>query len=85
MTKPQIDRTRHILKTLTWRIIGTIDTILIGWLISGDVRIGIGIGSVEFFSKMILYYLHERVWYRIPFGIKQIETNKYKEHDGKDT
>ena len=69
MTKPHISRIRHVLKTLTWRIIGTIDTILLGWLISGDPRIGLTIGSLELVTKMILYYLHERMWYNIDFGV----------------
>ena len=73
MTKPRIDKSRHILKTITWRIIGTLDTVLIGWLISGNLMIGAAIGSIEVFTKMILYYFHERVWYKIPFGIRRNE------------
>jgi uncharacterized membrane protein len=61
---------RHIYKTLTWRIIGTLDTILIGWFISGDFKIGLSIGGIEIFTKMILYFLHERVWYMSKFGLK---------------
>ena len=67
--KPLIDRKRHILKTITWRIVGTLDTIIIGWVISGDPTIGLSIGGLEVFTKMILYYLHERAWYRSRFGI----------------
>jgi len=61
---------RHIYKTLTWRIVGTLDTILIGWFISGDFKIGLSIGGIEIFTKMILYFLHERVWYMSKFGLK---------------
>jgi len=61
---------RHIYKTLTWRIVGTLDTILIGWFISGDFKIGLSIGGIEVFTKMILYFLHERVWYMSKFGLK---------------
>ena len=71
--KPKISHKRHILKTITWRIIGTIDTILLGWLISGDFKIGLSVGGFEFLTKMLLYYLHERVWYKIDFGIKRKE------------
>jgi uncharacterized membrane protein len=67
--KPLIDKKRHILKTITWRIVGTLDTIIIGWVISGDPTIGLSIGGLEVFTKMILYYLHERAWYRSRFGI----------------
>lgn len=43
---------------------GTLDTILIGWLVSGDVRIGATIGGFEIVTKMVLYYLHERAWFK---------------------
>ena len=69
-TKKNINRKRHIAKTLTWRLIGTLDTMLLGWLISGDPLIGLKIGFLELFTKMIFYYIHERVWYRSNFGIK---------------
>jgi uncharacterized membrane protein len=59
------------MKTITWRLVGTIDTILIGWVISGNPLIGLKIGSVEIITKMVLYYLHERVWYRTNFGVKK--------------
>ena len=70
MNKKQLTRARHITKTITWRIIGTIDTMLLGWLISGDPMIGIKVGSLELFTKMVLYYVHERMWYKSKFGIK---------------
>jgi uncharacterized membrane protein len=73
--KPELSHKRHILKTVTWRIIGTIDTIILGWVISGDPTIGLSVGGAELATKMILYYIHERVWYRIDFGIKD-RTNK---------
>ena len=62
-------RKRHIAKTITWRLIGTMDTMLLAWLISGDVLMGLKIGFVEIITKMILYYLHERAWYKINFGL----------------
>ena len=69
--KPEISHKRHILKTITWRILGTIDTIVIGGLITGDWKIGLSIGGVEVISKMTLYYIHERVWYKSNYGIKR--------------
>jgi len=61
---------RHILKTVTWRIIGTLDTMVISWIITGSWKWGLAIGSIEVFTKMILYFLHERVWYKFSkFGI----------------
>lgn len=55
---------RHLIKTITWRIIGTLDTMILSGLITGSWKLGLAIGGVEVFTKMILYYLHERVWYK---------------------
>lgn len=55
---------RHIAKTFTWRAVGTMDTILLSWFVSGDLKIGAAIGGAEVFSKLILYFLHERIWYK---------------------
>ena len=63
-------RIRHILKTFTWRGIGTLDTMLLAWLISGNPLSGLQIGLSELMTKMILYYFHERVWYRLDYGLK---------------
>ena len=71
MSKSKVNIARHVLKTITWRIIGTVDTILIGWLVSGDPMVGLTIGSFEVFTKMILYFIHERVWYKVNLGVKR--------------
>lgn len=64
-------RLRHLVKTVTWRAVGTLDTMLIAWIITGNPLIGVKIGIAELLTKMVLYYLHERVWYRISFGLNQ--------------
>ena len=65
---------RHIAKTVTWRIIGTLDTILLSWFITGSLKWGVTIGGVELFTKMVLYFLHERAWYKFStFGVKDKE------------
>ena len=67
-----VSKKRHILKTISWRIVGTLDTFLLSWLITGSVKIGAAIGTVEIITKMILYYLHERAWYKLSkFGINK--------------
>ncbi|MAP55552.1 DUF2061 domain-containing protein [Altibacter sp.] len=63
-------RKRHIAKTFTWRGLGTLDTMIISWIISGNPFTGLKIGFAELITKMILYYLHERVWYRTDYGLK---------------
>ncbi len=60
---------RHILKTLSWRVIGTLDTIVLSWIITGNPLTGLKIGAVEVITKMVLYYLHERTWYNINYGL----------------
>jgi len=70
-SKPIINKYRHLLKTVTWRVIGTLDTMTVAWIISGDPLLGLSIGGVEVFSKMLLYYVHERIWYKSNFGIKK--------------
>lgn len=64
---------RHILKTITWRFVGTMDTMFLGWLISGSAEVGLSIGGLELFTKMVLYYVHERIWYKSKFGLGQSE------------
>ena len=64
-----ISKKRHIAKTFTWRFIATGTTIILAWIISGDPMIGLHVGFWEFFLKMLLYYVHERVWYKINFGL----------------
>lgn len=59
---------RSGIKTITWRIVGTIDTMVISYLVTGSVKMGLTIGGIEVISKMILYFIHERVWLRINFG-----------------
>jgi uncharacterized membrane protein len=72
-------RKRHLLKTVTWRAIGTLDTILLSWLISGNPLMGLKIGMAEVVTKMILYYFHERSWYRINFGLEERQKkNRWK-------
>ncbi|WP_299061901.1 DUF2061 domain-containing protein [uncultured Polaribacter sp.] len=62
---------RHFVKTITWRFIGTLDTMLLSWYMTGDPLTGLKIGIAEVLTKMLLYYLHERLWYQIDFGLKK--------------
>jgi len=67
---------RHILKTFSWRGIGTLDTIVLGWLITGNPFTGLKIGGAEIITKMLLYYGHEKIWYRINYGLDQHRRKK---------
>jgi len=59
---------RSIAKAVSWRVTGTVDTIVISWLITGHLKVAISIGFVEVFTKMFLYYFHERIWNRVKAG-----------------
>lgn len=76
-------RKRHFIKTFSWRFIGTMDTILLSWLISGNPMTGLKIGGVEVITKMVLYYIHERIWYRLNFGIIKRRLRKIKNKTSK--
>ena len=64
---------RHLAKTITWRCIATLTTFLLALLFfredSEAVEKATGVAVAEFFVKMLLYYLHERAWYKSNFGI----------------
>jgi len=67
---------RSIVKSVSWRTIGTIDTIVISYIITGKATLALSIGGVEVFTKMALYYAHERTWNRINFGrIKKTDSD----------
>ncbi|MDA7706536.1 MAG: DUF2061 domain-containing protein [Flavobacteriaceae bacterium] len=59
---------RSLLKTISWRIIGTLDTILISWAITGTLTLAFSIGFIELVTKMVLYFFHERAWSKINLG-----------------
>ena len=63
-------KTRSILKAISWRIVGTLDTMILGWVITGNPLIGLKIGALELVTKFVLYYFHERIWLKSKYGIK---------------
>ena len=71
-----VAKKRHIVKTITWRIVGTLDTFLLSWLITGSAKIGAAIGGIEIVTKMILYYFHERAWYSYRPNRRRHENDK---------
>ncbi len=67
-TVVQESHLRSILKGLTWRVVATTTIILIAYFTTGDVQAALKIGFIEFFIKLLLYYLHERAWQTVPRG-----------------
>ena len=68
MGPPKDQPRRSLLKAISWRATGTVDTIVVSFLVTGRLKLAFSIGFVELFTKIGLYYLHERVWNRIGFG-----------------
>ena len=59
---------RSVVKAVSWRVVGTMDTIVVSFLVTGKIKLALSIGAVELFTKVALYYAHERVWTKIPLG-----------------
>lgn len=59
---------RSILKGITWRVIATSTIIGIAYFTTGNISMALEIGAIEFFIKLLLYYLHERAWQLAPRG-----------------
>lgn len=71
---------RSFIKGVSWRIVGTVDTIVIAFFWTGDYTKALSIGFAEVFTKVGLYYLHERVWLRTKWGThKEVEDVKLDE------
>ena len=61
---------RSIAKSISWRILGTLDTFFISWIVTGKTSVAFSIGSIELITKMLLYFFHERLWNSIKWGKK---------------
>ena len=61
---------RSFAKALSWRVTGTIDTMIISLVVTGSLKLAATIGLTEVVTKSVLYYFHERAWLKIPYGRK---------------
>lgn len=74
---------RSILKAISWRVVGTIDTIFVSYLWTGDTSKALKIGGTDVLTKILLYYLHERAWARVPLGtVRRIFDREPKPESG---
>ena len=62
---------RHIFKTISWRLLGTTDTIILSIIVTGSYSVALQIGFLENITKIILYFIHEKVWYRNNYGLEK--------------
>ena len=61
---------RSVVKAVSWRVVGTLDTLMVSWFVAGDWKLAFQISSIDFVTKMILYFFHERAWNAIKWGKK---------------
>ncbi|WP_439648412.1 DUF2061 domain-containing protein [Algibacter mikhailovii] len=59
---------RSVAKALSWRVVGTLDTLLVSYVLTGEMSLAASIASVDFITKLILYFFHERAWNVINWG-----------------
>lgn len=62
---------RSVVKAISWRVLGSIDTFLLGWLFTGSPKAAGAIAGTEVITKIGLYYFHERVWSSILWGTQR--------------
>jgi uncharacterized membrane protein len=67
---------RSIAKTLSWRIIATITTIILVYLFTDEISLAFQVGLIEVFLKMLVYFFHERAWDKIKFGREEIDIDE---------
>lgn len=71
--------TRSVLKAMSWRTLGTIDTFAISWFMTGKLEVAGSIAVLEVATKIVWYYFHERVWATIDWGRRHPEAH-HKHH-----
>ena len=64
-------RKRAIVKTLCYRLCMVVITVSIAWLVVGDVGDAVNIGIAANLLKTGTYYLYERAWDRIAWGVER--------------
>ena len=64
---------RSLAKTISWRVLGSLDTLLLGYIFTGSLKAAGSIASAEVVTKIILYYFHERGWAHIAWGNRQAQ------------
>ena len=71
-----VSHKRHLLKSVSYRIYSSCITSLIAAVVTGNTSLGISIGTADFLIKIFTYYVHERIWYKIPFGIEKVKKER---------
>jgi uncharacterized membrane protein len=69
---------RSIAKAISYRLLGSFCTGLIVLIFSGDIKISAGVGMLDMFTKIGLYFLHERLWNHVPYGRQKTAAPEYE-------
>ena len=64
------------MKALSWRVIATVVTFFVAWIITGHLTFAAEIGLADTVIKLGAYYMHERTWMRVSFG--KLKTPEYQ-------
>ena len=67
----KITHRRSVAKAISWRVLGSIDTFVISYFVTGEAKLGVFIAGTEAFTKIFLYYIHERCWGNIKWGLRR--------------
>lgn len=67
---------RSLVKAISWRIWGTIISVIVSFFLTHELKIALAIGAIEFFSKILLFYTHERIWDFFKWGMHAKPLNK---------
>jgi uncharacterized membrane protein len=59
---------RSVAKAFSWRFIGTLDTLIVSYVLTGEIGLATSIASIDFITKLLLYFFHERIWNHIEWG-----------------
>jgi len=69
----KVSASRHLVKAITWRLIASTVTAIIAWAFGLPPEAIGAVFLVDLVLKFVLYYMHERVWYKhIRFGVKNV-------------
>ncbi len=64
---------RSIIKGITWRMVASLTTVTLVFLYTGDLTLTLQVGLLEVTVKVLFYYLHERFWGRVHWGLLGVE------------
>ncbi len=70
---------RSLVKAISWRTLGSIDTFVLGFLFTQNVKAAGAIASTEVVTKILLYYFHERAWAQIGWGLPRAAPDEHME------